>query len=383
VVASEAKLGRPAAAEGEVPFLDLEPMHDGLRAEVLEGMSALIDSGAFTNGPQVQAFERAFADYCGAPFCVGTASGLDAIRLAFLAADVGAGDEVIVQALTFVATFEAVSQAGAVPIPVDVSLADYCIDPGAAETAVGDRTRALVPVHLYGQLADMRSLTALARRTGLAVVEDACQAHGARRDGMAAGAAGHAAAFSFYPGKNLGAFGDAGALVTADETLADTVRALREHGQREKYVHDRIGYTARLDTIQALVLLHKLPHLDSWNRERARIAGLYGDALEGIGDLELPPVAPDSSHVWHLFVVRTSQRDELAAQLRSSGIGVGLHYPEPPHLSVAYEHLGRREGEFPIAETLARELLSLPIFPGMREAQVERVVDAVASFFRG
>jgi dTDP-4-amino-4,6-dideoxygalactose transaminase len=364
-----------------VPFLDLRPIHEGLAASVLAEMAGVIDTGAFVNGAQVHRFEEAFASYCGAAHCVGVASGLDALRLALIGAGVGPGDDVLVPAMTFVATFEAVSQVGARPVPVDVSDADYCMDVDATAAAVGRRTRALLPVHLYGQLADLKAIRRIAAERSLVTVEDACQAHGAARDQVRAGSGSDAAAFSFYPGKNLGAFGDAGCLVTGDAELARRVRSLREHGQSAKYVHDEVGYTARLDTLQAVALLHKLPHLDGWNAERRAVAARYLTELADVGDLVLPPVPAGSEPVWHLFVVRTGHRDELAAFLRERGIATGMHYPQPPHLSPAYVSLGHREGEFPVAEAIAAEGLSLPIFPGMTDDQAEAVIAAVLAFF--
>ena len=372
-----------ARAGVAVPFLDLAPSHAPLKERLVEEIGELFDSGAFTNGPPVAAFEQAFAEYCGVEVCVGVASGLDALRLALIAGGLEPGDEVVVPAATFVATLEAVTQAGGVPVVADVSESDYCLDPAAAAAAVGERTRTLMPVHLYGQLSDMSALRSLAGERSLTLVEDACQAHGAERDGLRAGAGGSAAAFSFYPGKNLGAAGDAGALVTSDAELAVTVRALREHGQTAKYVHALEGWTARLDSIQALVLLHKLPLLDRWNEERRAAARYYGEALRGVGELRLPPVAPGSEPVWHLYVVRTADPEALATFLRERGVGSGRHYPEPVHLTQAYASLGHRAGEFPVAESLARECLSLPIFPGIAEAQLEAVVAAVRAFFDG
>ena len=366
-----------------VPFLDLAPSHAPLKARLLEDIADLFHTGAFTNGPQVATFEAAFADYCGVAECAGVASGLDALRLALIAGGLEPGDEVVVPAATFVATLEAVTQAGGVPVLADVSEDDYCLDPVAAAAAIGDRTRALMPVHLYGQLGDMRALGPLARERGLFLLEDACQAHGAERSGVRAGAGGTAAAFSFYPGKNLGAAGDAGALVTNDGELARVVRALREHGQTAKYVHAREGWTARLDSIQALILGHKLPCLEAWNEQRRHVADLYSDELAGAGDLQLPPVAPGSSPVWHLYVVRTRDPEALATFLRERGIGTGRHYPEPVHLTEAYAKLGYRAGQFPVAEGLARECLSLPMFPGMSDAQVAAVVGGVRRFFDG
>jgi dTDP-4-amino-4,6-dideoxygalactose transaminase len=367
----------------EVPFLDLAAVHQPLKERVLADVAELIDSSAFTNGPAVLDFEAAFARFCGARDCVGLASGLDALRLGLLAAGIQPHDEVIVPSHTFVATIEAVVQAGGEPRLADVSEHDYNLAVDAVEAAIGPRTRFIMPVHLYGQMADMRSLARLAAARGLTMVEDACQAHGARRDGLTAGTVGRAAAFSFYPAKNLGAMGDAGALVTYDTRLADIVRALREHGQSAKYLHELEGYTARLDTIQAIVLSHKLPHLDSWNEQRRRIARIYGECLRGVGDLLLPPVPAGSDPVWHLYVVRTADPGALALFLREGGIATGRHYPVPTHLSEAYARFGLGRGAFPVTEALADQLLSLPIFPGMTDAQVDAVTRRVRDFFDG
>lgn len=341
----------------------------------------LIDSGAFTNGPEVADFEAGFARYCGVPYCVGLASGLDALRLAFVAIESEPGEEAILPANTFVATAEAVVQAGLVPVLADVSDRDYNLDPEAVAAAVTPRTRVVVPVHLYGQMADMVRLLADAQRRGLHVVEDACQAHGARRDGLGAGEGGQAGAFSFYPAKNLGAFGDAGALVTGDERLAARARALREHGQTAKHCHETVGYTARLDTVQAVVLLRKLPLLSAWTEERRAIAGAYSEALEGVGDLRLPPVPPGSRPVWHLYEIRTGRADELAAFLSERGIQTGRHYPSPVHLTPAFAHLGYGPGAFPVSEALALELVSLPIYPGLGNDRLWAVVTAIREFF--
>jgi dTDP-4-amino-4,6-dideoxygalactose transaminase len=369
-------------ADVRVPFVDLAPSHAPVADAILAEIGELVAAGAFTNGPQVAAFEGEFAAYCGVDHCVGMASGLDALRLALLALGIRPGDEVLVPADTFIATFEAVSQAGGVPVPVEVSERDYNLDPEAAEAAVSTRTRFLLPVHLYGQLSDMRALLDVAARHELRIVEDACQAHGATRDGIRAGASGHAAAFSFYPSKNLGAFGDAGALVTSDGELAEQVRALREHGQRAKYKHELEGYTARLDTIQAIALSHKLPLLDGWNDDRRAQARFYGERLAGVGDLALPPVAPNSEPVWHLYPIRTAEPERLGEFLKERSIGTSRHYPEPAHLSAAYAHLGHQAGRFPVAEAIARECLSLPVFPGMSEEQLEATAAAVEAFFR-
>jgi dTDP-4-amino-4,6-dideoxygalactose transaminase len=372
----------PTGAVG-VPFLDLSHSHAPLKESLVAEIGELLDTGAFTNGPKVAAFESAFAAYCGAAYCVGVSSGLDALRLGLLASGLKAGDEVIVPALTFVATLEAVTQAGGVPVVVDVSGDDYCLDPAAAAEAVGERTHALIPVHLYGQMADMRVLRRLARDRDITIIEDACQAHGAEREGLRAGTASTAAAFSFYPGKNLGAAGDAGALVTSDPETTAHVRALREHGQTAKYVHAHEGFTARLDAMQAVVLSHKLPLLDEWNKQRRAAADFYGTELDGVGDLRLPPVAAGSAPVWHLYVVRTAEPDRLAAFLQERGIGTGRHYPDPVHLTQAYGWLGHGLGDFPVAEALASEVLSLPMFPGINEEQLDAVVQAVRAFFDG
>jgi dTDP-4-amino-4,6-dideoxygalactose transaminase len=364
-----------------VPLLDLGASHHELRRDLVTAFEELIDSGAFTNGPQVAELETAFARYCDVPYCVGLASGLDALRLALVAMEPKPGEEAVLPANTFVATAEAVVQAGLIPVLADASERDYNLDPDAAGAAVTPRTRVVVPVHLYGQMADMVRLLADARSQGLDVVEDACQAHGARRDGLVAGAAGRAGAFSFYPSKNLGAFGDAGALVTGDERLAARVRALREHGQTVRHRHETVGYTARLDTVQAAVLLRKLALLPAWTAERRAIAGAYSQALDGVGDLRLPPLAPESEPAWHLYEIRTRRADRLAVFLDERGIQTGRHYPSPIHLTPAFAYLGHGPGAFPVSEALARELVSLPIYPGLGDDRLGAVVAAIQEFF--
>jgi len=364
-----------------LPLVDLSHVNAVVEQDVLADLTEIVATGAFTNGPHVARFEEAFAAYVGAGECVGVASGLDALRLGLIAAGVGPGDEVVVPALTFVATFEAVSQVGATPVVADVGESDYQLDPAAAAGAAGPRTRFLLPVHLYGQMADMRALAGVARAAGIGVLEDACQAHGAERDDVRPGALSAAAAYSFYPTKNLGAMGDAGALVTGDPALAGRVRTLRQHGERKGHRSERIGYTARLDTVQAAVLLRKLPHLDGWNRERAAAAALYTEALAGVGDVRTLPVPAGSRPVWHLYPVRTFRAEGLRAHLADRGIATGRHYPEPPHLSAAYASLGHRPGAFPLAERLSAELVSLPLYPGIGEEGVGRVCDAISEFF--
>jgi dTDP-3-amino-3,4,6-trideoxy-alpha-D-glucose transaminase len=364
-----------------VPFLDLGRIHAGLKDALLDDFARLIDSGSFINGPAVAEFEAAFAAYCGTRYAVAVASGTDALRLALLAGGVRPGDEVIVPALTFVATLEAVTQAGARPVVVDVLEEDATIDTAGVEAAIGERTSAVIPVHLYGSLAAMRRLDEVTRARSVQLVEDACQAHGAVADGVRPGALGRAAAFSFYPGKNLGAFGDAGAIVTDDEGLADRVAALREHGQRAKYVHEVEGWTARLDSIQALVLLRKLPLLDAWNEERRAIAARYLEELDGVGDLRLPDVATGAEPVWHLFVLQTEFHEQLSRFLADRGVQTARHYPDAVHLTPAYRWLGYSAGDFPVAERRAAESLSLPIFPGMVPEEVDLVIAAVRAYF--
>jgi dTDP-4-amino-4,6-dideoxygalactose transaminase len=365
-----------------VPFVDLRPASRWIEHALLADLARLMETGLFINGPHVKEFEQAFATSCGREACVGVASGLDALRLALLAFGLEPGDEVVVPAMTFIATFEAVVQAGGRPVVVDVREDDVCMDAEAVTAAVGHRTRFLLPVHLYGQMADVRALGSLADRYDLALLEDACQAHGAERDGVRAGGAGAAGAFSFYPSKNLGAMGDAGALVLDDDEAAATLRALREHGETTKYHSTYVGYTARLDALQALVLSHKLPLLERWNAERRQAADFYTEALAGVGDLRLPMTVEGATHVWHVYAMRTADPVALAAFLAERGIASGRHYPQAPHLSRAFEDLGLPPGSFPVAEAVARETLSLPIFPGIAEEQLEAVVEAVSEFFR-
>ncbi|MDQ2967060.1 MAG: DegT/DnrJ/EryC1/StrS family aminotransferase [Actinomycetota bacterium] len=364
-----------------VPFLDLHQAHVEISEALLLDIGELLSTGAFTNGPQVRAFEEAFARFVGVDHCVGVASGLDALRLGLSAGGLEAGDEVVVPAMTFVATLEAVTQAGGVPVVVDISESDWNLDVAAVEGSLGPRTRFVLPVHLYGQMADAKLLRDVVTPRGVGIFEDACQSHGARRDGETAGAVGVAAGFSFYPGKNLGAIGDAGALTTNDAEVADHVRAAREHGQRRKYEHDFEGFTSRLDTIQALALLHKLPQLGQGNADRRAAAAFYSESLEDVGDLELPPVPDGSEPVWHLYVIRTESPDRLGSFLRDRGISTARHYPTPVHLTAAYRPLGYRQGEFPVAERHASRALSLPLFPGITDRQLHAAADAVAEYF--
>lgn len=357
-----------------VPFLDLNGTHETIRADLDAAWHRVLDRSRFVLGEEVEAFEAEFAAACGAAYAVGVANGLDALVLILRAAGIGPGDEVLVPSNTFIATWLAVSQVGATPVAVEPDPDTYLMDPAAAARAVNARTRAIIPVHLYGQPADMEALGALARRHGLLCIEDAAQAHGATFAGVKAGSLGVAAAFSFYPGKNLGALGDGGAVTTSDPALAQRVRALANYGSREKYVHHLQGVNSRLDELQAAMLRIKLRHLETWNRRRRAIARTYGEALADCG-LRLPQVDPRSVPVWHLYVVRTPRRDAFAARLRQDGIDTQIHYPIAPADSEAYAGQPVR-GDSALGRRLGQEILSLPIGPHMSDDQLGAVIDA-------
>jgi dTDP-4-amino-4,6-dideoxygalactose transaminase len=359
-----------------IPFVDLGLLHGQLRNEIDEAIRGVVDGNAFVSGPDVAAFEREFADYCEARYCVGTASGTAALHLAFVALDIGPGDEVIVPANTFVSTVMPLLHIGAQPVLVDCDPDAALIDVGAVETVLSERTKAIVPVHLYGQPADLDPLLEIAERHGIKVIEDAAQAHGARYRGRRVGALGHAGCFSFYPAKNLGGLGDGGAVITNDASLAEGVRLLRDLGQETKYRHVIAGFNERLDTLQAAVLRVKLRHLDGWNASRREAAGAYAEALANL-DLLLPGTAPEREHVWHLYVARSERRDQLRRALGSAGVQTGLHYPVPIHLQDAFARLGYPRGSLPTAEAWSDRLLSLPMFPGLNRAQVEFVCEVV------
>ncbi len=359
-----------------IPFLDLQTPHRSLSVEILAAWQRILETAAFVGGAELEGFEREFAAYVRTAHAVGVASGTDALRLALLAMAIRPGDEVITVPHTFIATTEAITQAGGRPVFVDVDRVTGTMDPGKLEAAVTPRTRFLLPVHLYGQPADMTPLLEIARRHDLQVLEDACQAHGAEYLGRRAGSMGRAAAFSFYPGKNLGACGEAGAVTTDHAELAARVRRLRDHGQARKYEHDVEGYNARLDALQAAALRIKLRHLDGWNEARRARARRYGEVLSGSG-VEVPVEAPGRKHVYHLYVIRHPERDRLRETLSDAGVGTGLHYPVPLHLQRAYAHLGLGRGAFPESERWASEGLSLPMFPEMTDEQVEQVGEAV------
>jgi dTDP-4-amino-4,6-dideoxygalactose transaminase len=333
--------------------------------------------GQYILGPEVQAFEEEFAAYCGVAHCVSVGNGLDALHIALRAHGIGPGDEVVVPAHTFIATWLAVQMAGATPVPVDVDGATRNINAAAVSGALTPRTRAIVPVHLYGLPADMAPLRALAKDRGILVIEDAAQAHGARDHGQRAGSLGDAAAWSFYPGKNLGAFGDGGAITTNDEAIAREARSLRSYGGTVKYVHDTFGLNSRLDPLQAAFLRAKLGRLDEWNQRRQIVAALYAEQLRDIPGLTLPVVPSDVDAIWHLFVVEHRGRDAFKNALANLGISTLIHYPIPPHLSLAYKALGWSVGSFPVAEQLAATVLSLPMGPHLTRSQTASVVNAV------
>lgn len=361
----------------KVPFLDLRHQHDSLREELLAAIGAVIDDNAFAGGPHVLAFERAWADYCGTREAVGVGNGTDALWLALLACGVQPGDEVITVPNSFIATAEAISLTGATPVFVDVSEDTHTLDPALLEAAVTPRTKAIVPVHLYGQCADMDSIMDVAGEHGLFVIEDACQAHGATYKGRKAGSLGHAGCFSFYPSKNLGALGEAGAVTTNDGDLAQRIRCLRDHGQETKYHHTKIGWNARMDGIQGALLSVKLRYLDAANESRRKHANHYAARLKSTAGLLLPNQAAYSGHVYHLYVIRVSNRDHLAHALGEAGVHCGIHYPIPIHLQTAYRSLGHRPGSFPVAERCATEVLSLPLFPNLQAEQLEYVCAAL------
>ena len=362
-----------------IPLVDLKAQHRTIRDEIDAAMARVIEQTSFIMGPDVQTFEAEFAAFCGAEQCVGVSSGTAALELALRASGVGPGHEVITVAHTFIATAEAISAVGATPVFVDIDPRIYTMDPDALPAAITPATRAVIPVHLYGQPANMSRIVATAKANDLLVIEDAAQAHGATWRGRRAGTLGDAACFSFYPGKNLGAYGDAGAVVTDDEALADQVRLLRNHGRKEKYLHEQRGFGERLDTLQAAILSAKLAHLDEWTAARRRLAARYSDLLRD-EELILPAVHPDADPAWHLYVIRTPRRDEMLAWLREAGIGAGVHYPIPLHLQPAYADLGYRRGQLPVTERVADTCLSLPLYPEMSDAQQERVVAAVKAF---
>ena len=362
-----------------VPFLDLAAQSAEVADEVLPVWKRLFDTAGFIGGSEIDAFEHEYAEYIGVEHVVGVSNGTDALELAYRAVGVGPGDEVIMPANTFIATAEAVSRIGAVPVFVDVDEEQLLIDPDAIEAAITGRTRVIAPVHLFGQTAPVERIVPIADKHGLVVVEDAAQSQGASSSAGRAGALARVAATSFYPGKNLGAAGDAGAVMTDDADIAAFIRNVAAHGSSVKYVHDHIGMNARLDAIQAPVLRAKLRRLEVWNAARRAAADRYATLLADIEGVRLPTVRQGNTDVWHLYVVRVDDRDRVMAELGAAGIGAGIHYPTPVHLTEAYAGLGYQRGQFPVAEAAADRILSLPMFPHLTEDQQERVADALRS----
>lgn len=363
--------------EWKVPYQEFRTIHQAMRPELEAAWKRVMDRDWFILGEEDRAFEQAFAAYSGAKYCVGVGNGLDALRLILLARGIGPGDEVLVPANTFIASVLAISYVGAVPVLVDPDPETALMTPEGAERRITPRTKAIMPVHLYGRISEMEGFEALARAHGLMLVEDAAQAHGATRNGRRAGALGDAAGFSFYPGKNLGALGDAGCVTTDDPELAERVRSLANYGSTQKYHHDEVGVNSRLDELQAALLLAKLPHLEEWVTERRRIAALYE---AGLRNPKIRLLKKDAGNGYHVFPVLTDRRDALLSRLEDLGIHAQVHYPIPVHLQKAYRNLGYRRGDFPAAEKLAETELSLPLYPGMREEQIQYVLDALNRF---
>jgi len=361
----------------KVPFLDLNAQHAPLRDEFSTAIQDVIDSGAFAGGPCVDRFEEEFAAYCQCRHAVGVGSGTEALWLALLALGVGPGDEVITVPNSFMATAEAISYCGAHPVFVDVDDLTYTMDPSRIERAITAKTKAIIPVHLFGQPANMDPLMEVARAKGLFVIEDACQAHGAEYNGHRTGSMGDVGCFSFYPGKNLGAFGEAGAVVTNDKALHEKIRVLRDHGQSRKYHHSMVGWNCRMDGIQAAVLGIKLKHLEEANRLRRAHAAHYDHALCASRWIKTPTQADYAHHVYHLYAIRVQNRDAVMRSLAEKGIGCAIHYPVTIHLQEAYRSLGHQRGDFPIAERCADEFISLPMFPSLTASQIESVAKAV------
>ena len=364
----------------QVPFLSFEPQHTPLREAMQSAFARVYDSHWYVLGLEVEQFEQEYAAFNQVDHAVGVANGLDALVLALRALKIGPGDEVIVPSNTYIATWLAVTQVGATPVPVEPDPATSNLDPFRIEAALTPRTRAIMPVHLYGQACRMAEIMAIATRYGLSVVEDNAQAQGAAFAGQLTGSFGHLSATSFYPGKNLGALGDAGAITTNDTGLAHAVRVLRNYGSQQKYYNEVVGYNSRLDELQAALLRVKLPELPAWTRQRQQVAGWYEQHLAGIPSLRRPAVADGATHVYHLYVVHTPHRDALQQHLTAQGIGTLIHYPVPPHRQQAYQALNMPVGAYPIAEELAATCLSLPMWPGMREAHVRVVAAAIRIF---
>jgi len=363
-----------------VPFLDMKAQYDELREELDQAYQRVMDSGWYILSDEVRAFEQEFADYLGVKHCVGVGNGLEALQLIFMAYGIGAGDEVIVPSNTYIASWLSVSYVGATPIPVEPNLSTHNIDPSRIAQAITKRTKAIMPVHLYGQPTEMTEIWKLAEQHGLRIVEDSAQAHGVKYIDKMAGNLGSAAAFSFYPTKNLGAFGDAGAVTTNDDEIADKIRVLRNYGSRKKYYNEVKGHNSRLDPLQAAFLRVKLKYLDEWNARRTSLAKYYIEHLNGLPGLGLPITASQTEHGWHIFVVTHDDRDRLKSHLDEHGVDTLIHYPVPPHLSEAYADIGYKAGDFPLSEKLANRVLSLPIGPHVTREQADYVVEQIREF---
>jgi dTDP-4-amino-4,6-dideoxygalactose transaminase len=369
-----------------VPLLDLHAQYAPLRKDILAAVTRVCDSQRFIGGPEVDLLERELCESLNVPHAIGLSSGTDAVLAALMALDIGPGDEVITPTYSFFATAGCVVRAGATPVLVDIEPATFNLDVGATLDAITPRTRAIIPVHLFGQMADMVGLLKLGRSRGIPIIEDACQAIGARRriDGewRAAGELGWVTAYSFFPSKNLGAWGDGGMMVTSDEVTAGRLRRLRLHGGAKQYHHDEVGTNSRLDTLQAAVLLAKLPHLAGWSAKRREHAAYYSAAFAGLKQVRPLAVDPDNEHIFHQYTLRAEQRDDLQAHLKKEGIGHAVYYPVPLHRQPCFAHLGYQQGSMPVSERAAAEVISLPIFPELTRAQLDRVIDAIRGFYR-
>jgi dTDP-4-amino-4,6-dideoxygalactose transaminase len=363
----------------KIPPVDLKFQHAEIADEVAAGWEQVLANTAFIGAPQIAEFEKAYAEYSGVGYTIGVGNGTDALELALRAVGVGHGDECIVPANSFIATAEAVARAGATPVFVDCDPDTFLIDTKAATAAFTERTKAVLPVHLYGQMAPLEELKPFCDEQGVSLIEDAAQSQGAKRNGAVSGSIGHLAGTSFYPGKNLGAYGDAGAVTTQSSELAEKVRLLSQHGSPAKYVHSTLGFNSRLDTLQAVVLHAKLKRLDSWNTMRQEAAAYYGELLAGVEGVKTPVTLDGNEHVWHLYVVRVADRDDVLARMNAAGVGAGIHYPVPVHATGPFADSGYVAGDFPVTERAAQEILSLPIFPGITAAQQERVAEVLAA----
>lgn len=366
----------------KVPFNDFLATHKTIGGEIEAATLRVLQSGWFVLGKEVEEFEKLYASFNQVPYCVGVANGLDALYISLKALGIKPGDEVIVPSNTYIATVLAISYVGATPIFVEPYENTYNINPELIEKSISPRSKAIIPVHLYGQICEMYKICAIAEKHNLAIVEDNAQSQGAACNGKYAGSFGHINATSFYPTKNLGAIGDAGAITTNNSKLAQFARTFRNYGSQKKYFNDIIGANSRLDELQAAILLAKLKHLHRWNERRANIANYYSKQLSGVGDLTLPQLADGCTSVWHLYVIQTSSREQLIQYLQKNNIATSIHYPVPPHLQQAYAHLGYKKGDFPIAEKLAEKVLSLPIYPEMTDEQCAYVCEKVQNFFK-